>query len=167
MFVGSCLFWMVALVCAPADSPTQGEASKKDLELLQGTWRMADMLTPPGMPKPPKDVMDNMRLVIQGKKMIIQLHGTTREETFSIDASKSPKWIDSTTTIQIIPLDPKAKRQEQKKNIYGIYEITGDTWRVCENSFGDDQDDRTKRPKELKPSGPFTVTVWNRVKMEP
>jgi uncharacterized protein (TIGR03067 family) len=107
------------------------KAEAKELEALQGTWNVDSMEW--GGKSLPKDLMTGYKFVFAGNKLtwdaaigmnsrggkISALDGTYPCE-FKIDPSKEPKEID--ITLQL----PKGDRP-----LVGIYEIKGDTLKMC------------------------------------
>jgi uncharacterized protein (TIGR03067 family) len=118
------------LVAAAAAVAADGkdDASKKDLQALQGTWKVEKMNR--GGEEAPKDVQ-KVLFVFDGNKATID-DGRPRKETatFTLDATKKPKTIDFT---------PEGK----KETVQGIYEVDGDTLKLCFSKPG------TGRPKEM------------------
>jgi erythromycin esterase len=96
-------------------------AVRKDLDRFQGTWQMVS-ITQGGENKPLEGPLANMRVVVQGDKRSVH----SGEMVFShalyrIDPTARPARIDVT-------VEQGALRGQ---TLLGIYEIVGDTQRVC------------------------------------
>jgi len=102
------------LLLIAADKPD--DATKKDLEKLQGTWNVQSM-TRGGKDAPAEEVAKH-KLVIEGEKFLPQTDGKKdAEATFKLDATKKPPAIDVTNKDGEIAL--------------GIYQIDGDTLKLA------------------------------------
>jgi uncharacterized protein (TIGR03067 family) len=90
-----------------------------DLELLQGTWNVT-ALEMDGQTMP-SAVLANARIVIEGNRFTSIGVGAEYQGTLTLDASASPR-----------RLDLKFETGPEKGNTnLGIYEIDGDTWKLC------------------------------------
>ena len=116
----------------------------KDLELLQGTWNIDTMEW--GGKSLPKELMNGYKFVFAGNKLTwhgaigMQSNGgkvTAIDGTFpcdfKIDPGKVPKQIDITLRLK-----------KGDRTVLGIYEIKGDTLKVCYFAS-----DTGKRPAEF------------------
>ena len=105
--------------------------ANKDLELLQGTWNIDTMEW--GGKSLPKELMNGYKFVFAGNKLTwdgaigMQSNGgkvTAIDGTFpcdfKIDPGKVPKQIDITLRLK-----------KGDRTVLGIYEIKGDTLKVC------------------------------------
>ena len=105
----------VAVVAAGSGAGAQGQHS------LQGTWQV---LAAQRNARIASD-LQNHRLTFSGDRFAIRSQGKTiYEGRYTIDPSQKPATIDFTHTAG------KAKGQSW----LGIYEVTGDTLRVCDNA---------------------------------
>jgi uncharacterized protein (TIGR03067 family) len=129
---------LTAAVVAIAADPPKDDASKKDLERLQGVW---DQVTDDGSPFV-------CRVVISGTKLTYIIHPGEFPGTLKIDATKKPATMD-------------VAFKKDLPTLYGIYEVKGDTLRIC---FTDEKG--KERPKEFdaKKGSPYTLWVFKRAK---
>lgn len=112
-----------ALLLAGSFAADATEEAKKALDPLQGKWKLTK-LEIDGAPGP-KDALA-ATVVVTGDKMSILLKGPGGKEekrsmTIRLDPSKSPGHID------MKPEGPPAKDDTS----FGIYELKGDTLRIC------------------------------------
>jgi uncharacterized protein (TIGR03067 family) len=116
-----------------AAAPKEDDA-KKELEKWQGTWTLV------GAEEQGQKVTDDqlkqmpVTLTIKDDKFTIKIGDQTMEGSFTIDPAKKPKTYDAKGT------DADGKTHESK----GIYQITGDTLKVCFAAAD------KERPKEFK-----------------
>jgi uncharacterized protein (TIGR03067 family) len=106
----------VALIMVAADDKDE---IKKELERFQGTWKF-ESLEIGGM-KMDVGVYKDVRLILEGDKFTHKEGKEPAHGTFKVDVSKKPKTIDITFT----------DGPEKGNTILGIYELDGDTYRVC------------------------------------
>jgi uncharacterized protein (TIGR03067 family) len=133
----------------PAPAPgSREEASRRELAKLQGSWRFqswqdGSKKALPGMDKRSFFVGGDVFLVRQGPR-VLQL-GTLR-----LSPSKKPMTIDAIVR----------KGQHEGNTMLGIYELTGDTLKVCFDPEGD------ARPKKFAPAEGSAryVAVFKRVR---
>ena len=129
---------------AQPDGAGGPKTGAKDLELLQGTWNIDTMEW--GGKSLPKELMSGYKFVFAGNKLTwdgaigMQSKGgkvTAMDGTFpcdfKIDPGKEPKQIDITLHLK-----------KGDRTVLGIYEIKGDTLKVC--YFGSNTG---KRPAEF------------------
>jgi RNA polymerase sigma-70 factor (ECF subfamily) len=120
---------------APAAGDKKGEdAAKKDLAALQGTW-IAVRIERSGK-EAPAAMLKDFKVVFKGNKMTIWPGRDDRTSTFKLNPAKSPKWMDH------IPHEGP----EKGKSLPAIYELKGDTLRMCFDNEGVSD----ARPKEFK-----------------
>jgi uncharacterized protein (TIGR03067 family) len=140
-----CAFVTVGLALTADAVP--GDATKKDLDAMQGVWQVVSLeIDGKALPE---DQFKAFKLTIKGDK---GSHpgddGKTEEATLKLDASKKPK------TIDIMPLTGSDKG----KTIRGIYSLEGDTLKVCANHNGD------ARPTEFKGGKDIVLFTMKREK---
>jgi uncharacterized protein (TIGR03067 family) len=101
---------------------------KKEFKKLDGTWAV-DSFTADGNKQADDDVK-KFRLILEGNKYTLKQEDTVVSKgTFKIDPAKKPKTIDVTPT----------EGDGQGSGMLGIYEIDGDTYRVCYAQAGKDR----------------------------
>jgi uncharacterized protein (TIGR03067 family) len=130
-------------LCLAADAPS--DAAKKEQELLQGDWTLASGER--AGEQIPEDLAKSLKRTIKGDVSTV-----TRDDqplakgTFTLDPTKKPKTIDV--------------KLEGGEMIKGIYELSGDTFKLCYGAPGGD------RPKEFATTADngFTLAVWKRAK---
>jgi len=125
------------------------DAAKEDQEKLQGTWVMAE-LEVNGQPVPAEKIQGTT-LTVKGDKYIVKVKDKQHETTFKLDPSQKPKAID-----MYFPDGPELPKLGK-----GLYEIDGDTFRVCRHqAAGQD------RPTQFGswPNTGLFVVVWKRQK---
>jgi uncharacterized protein (TIGR03067 family) len=123
------------------------DTSAADLARMQGDWMVASMKTG-GMDVPADDAQALFRTVNGNEYSVARYTKIVVRGTFKLDATQSPKTIDSTPAP---PGDPT-------KPIRGIYEFDGERLRICNAGPGQ------PRPKnfDAKMYTGHTLTVWER-----
>lgn len=131
--------------CAGADDKADVE---KELKKFQGTWTFESVEA--GGKKLPADQFKGITVTFEGDKYAVKKGDEVVEAaTQKLDPSKSPKTLDAKVT----------DGPNKGAVILGIYEISGDTLKVCFDPEG------KKRPTEFKgESGAQTLVVHKRVK---
>jgi uncharacterized protein (TIGR03067 family) len=124
------------------------DAVKKEYARFEGTWKITS-LEAEGK-KMPENVFKTSRLILKGKRFVHKEGEISLEGTFKVDLSKKPKRIDVTFT----------SGPEAGKTLLGIYELEGDTYRVCMGMPGKD------RPKTFasKANSGHVLEVFKREK---
>jgi uncharacterized protein (TIGR03067 family) len=95
---------------------------KKDPEAIQGTWKVVSLED--GGKEVPKDALDQAapKLIFKGDKYTFTAMDKTVEEgTFKLGAAKDLKTIDLAIT----------EGNDKGKTQVGIYQLSGDTLKVC------------------------------------
>jgi uncharacterized protein (TIGR03067 family) len=139
----------VGLLAAAGDA--REEAAKKDLEAMKGIWTVVS--AEKDGKKISEEALQGFTVTYDGKgKAVAQREGIIFfRGTIRLDPTKKPKTMDST---QMLEGDSKGK-------IYpAIYEINGDTMRVCSTDPG------KARPTEFssKPGSGYFFRVYKREK---
>jgi uncharacterized protein (TIGR03067 family) len=129
-----------------AAGPADGDATKKDLEKMQGDWAAASMVVD-GTKLSDDEAQCLFRTVKGDHYTVYHFNKEIGKGALAIDATKKPKTIDAT---------PAGKA----KPLRGIYELEGDRLKVCFAPPGKD------RPTdfEAKEGSGHTLTVWEREK---
>lgn len=110
---------LIAIVLLAADDPDQpARKITDDLALLQGIWEFQS-LEIEGK-KLPLETFKSSRIEIDGNRFTSTM-GVIYKGTIKIDAARKPKTIDMTFT----------EGPEKGNTARGIYELTGDTWKLC------------------------------------
>jgi uncharacterized protein (TIGR03067 family) len=120
----------VVFVLAPGDADDE---VKKEVAKFEGTWKWISIEME--KMKIPEDALKDPRMKIVGDKFTVKENAdATFGGTFKVDPSKKPKTIDVTF----------ADGKEKGKTMVGIYELEGDTYKVCIDPEG------KNRPAEFK-----------------
>ena len=122
------------------------EGAKKELSGLQGEWTLVSA-TRDGKDMPAERVK-GYKNTVKGAEFSITSEGKTAEEgSMKLDPSKKPKEVEFILA-------------EGKKTALGIYELSGDTYKLCYAPPGKD------RPKDFsaKEGTGYTLSVWQRKK---
>lgn len=108
--------------------------AKKELELLQGTWKVALEVDGKVQPaeKSPKEI------IIAGNK----LTGIGPDMTMRLDPTKKPKWVDLTF-----------KKMNKAYPIRAIYEIDGNHLKICIPLAAKGKVFENKRPESFATAG--------------
>jgi uncharacterized protein (TIGR03067 family) len=94
-------------------------AIQEDLGQLQGTWKAVTFHVD-GKPVSAEE-LNSIRVVIQGTSSTITRGGASRTGELTLDPTRNPKIID----ILLIT------GADQGTTLRGIYDLSGDTFRVC------------------------------------
>ena len=147
---------LVTLFCALVLTASGGTGARagdqadveKELKKFQGTWTFESVEA--GGKNLPADQFKGITVTFEGDKYAVKKGDEVVEAaTQKLDPSKSPKTLDAKVT----------DGPNKGAVILGIYEISGDTLKVCFDPEG------KKRPTEFKgKSGAQTLVVHKRVK---
>jgi uncharacterized protein (TIGR03067 family) len=135
----------VAFILAADDA---AEDVKKELARFEGTWKFVSLEME--KMKLSEEALKHFQLKLEGDKFTTIDENRKSHGTFKVDPAKKPKTIDMTMT------DGPLKG----KTMVGIYELEGDTYKVCVDMSG------KTRPTELaiKPGSGFILEVLKREK---
>ena len=148
---------LLSLFCAVGFAASGGPSAladdkadlEKEVKKFQGTWTIESSVT--GGKELTADELKGFILTFEGDKHTLKKGDDVFQVgTQKIDPSKSPKTIDVTIT----------EGPNKGKVMLGIYEIDGDTLKVCFDPQG------KKRPTEFKspPGSENFVNIHKRVK---
>jgi uncharacterized protein (TIGR03067 family) len=142
------LILVAACSVLAAETPKE-DASRKDLERMQGDWQGVSWVVD-GTPVPDDDAQCMFRTIKGDQYIVFRFENPRGKGTLKLDATKTPKTIDA------LPDGPAAKAGP----IAGIYEINGNTLKLCFAPPG------KERPKDFtsKAGSGHTLTVWMREK---
>jgi uncharacterized protein (TIGR03067 family) len=142
------LMALIAGLLIAADA--KEDEAKKDMEKMQGTWLLVSGER--DGKKFTDEEIKQAKLIVKGDTWRIPKSevGTAQEGTFTLDPTKTPKWTDSMN----------GTGPDKGKTWKGIYELEGDTQKVCLAPPGKD------RPKEFatKAGSGYILQVWKREK---
>jgi uncharacterized protein (TIGR03067 family) len=124
------------------------KAVQEELAKFESTWKLVSLVVEGT--EMPANLIKGTRLTLRGDKWTMAEGGATHGGTFKVDVAKKPKEIDITFT----------EGPEKGKTIHGIYELEGDTYKVCIGMKGSD------RPTafESKPGSGVALEVLQREK---
>jgi uncharacterized protein (TIGR03067 family) len=134
-----------ALLLVAADGKEND--AKKELEQLQGIWYMA-ALEVEGQ-QVAEEKLQATTLTIKGDKYTVTVKDKSYETVITLDPTKKPKAID------MVFSDGPNKDKIHR----GIYELDGDTFKLCRAREPDDE-----RPTEFasQPKSGVFVVIWKR-----
>jgi uncharacterized protein (TIGR03067 family) len=134
---------VLALTSAARSGGGQDDAKK-----MEGTW--APVTAEASGKEFPEEIRKTIKLVLTGGKYVVTVGKETDEGTCKVDSTKKPKTLDITGV----------KGPNQGKTILAIYELTGDTLRVCYDLSG------KGRPTEFKTTtdSPLFLVTYRREK---
>jgi uncharacterized protein (TIGR03067 family) len=137
---------ITALALALVGVAAAGDAAA-DKKALQGTWTLVE-LTERGKPS---EGSKGMELAFSGENFAMKKQGeTVGSGTFKVDPSKKPKTIEITV-----------KKGGDTTTVKGIYELEGDTLRVCHFTGPKAE---TNSPVKFEATADTTVVVLKRAK---
>jgi uncharacterized protein (TIGR03067 family) len=144
--------WLVCVVILLAFATSgrcdNSKGAKEDSKAIQGTWLPSSAEL--GGTEFPEAVVKSIRLVLKDGKYTVTVGNQVDEGTSTQDASKKPKALDIVGT----------KGPNKGKTILAIYELKGDTLRVCYDLSG------KGRPGEFKtkPETQLFLVTYHREK---
>jgi uncharacterized protein (TIGR03067 family) len=123
----------------------KAESKEQALAKLQGKWRV-ERIEENGVAEP-DDEAKRFLLTFKGTRIDVQLRGQTEHTDFTINPEKSPKEID------MIP----QYGDDKGKVFRGIYEIDGDSVRICATPLAE-------RPKKFASEQGTLLLILKRAK---
>jgi uncharacterized protein (TIGR03067 family) len=131
-------------LCAASMVIAQDDAEKKDLKKFEGTWNLVSGERD-GKKVSEDEAKGTVITIKDGSFVFPDLSkiATSQKGPIKLDPTKNPKWIESTSS------------KDGSKSL-GIYEFTGNGYRVCFAPPGKD------RPKEFssKPGSGHNLQIW-------
>src|SRR5262245_30371131 len=103
------------------------KAEKVELEKFTGTWKGASVVQ--DGKEMPKAEAEAVKLVVAGEKYTLKIGDQDIEGTHNLDPTKKPKQIEAVRT----------KGPNKGEKMLGIYELEGDTFKVCFAAPGKDR----------------------------
>jgi uncharacterized protein (TIGR03067 family) len=148
----TCL-WVVTIGLLAASSPLLGggkDTGEDALKKVQGTWKFLSHEMN-GQPTPREEV-EKLKISFSGDKFSVTEDGKVLQAgTNKLDPTKKPAHIDATVT----------DGQGKGVTMLGVYELKGDTLRVCFDPTG------KQRPTGLTPKDGQCGAVIQREKKSP
>jgi uncharacterized protein (TIGR03067 family) len=140
---------LLATIILVVGAAPKDDANAVDLKKMQGDW-MVDTMVKDGIKIPDDDARALFRTVKDDTYSVARFSRVVGKGTFKIDATKKPKTIDSTP----------AGAADKAQQVLGIYELDGDTLKICNAPQGKD------RPTdfEAKQGSEHTLIIWQREK---
>ena len=118
---------------------------KKEVSVLEGAWTIVSLEI--GGQKMPAG---SARIVVKGDHFTTTGMGAAYEGTIAVDANKRPKTLD---------MNFLSGPEKGNKNL-GIFEVKGDTWRLCLDMTG------KSRPKEFASKPGVALETLKRIKAD-
>jgi uncharacterized protein (TIGR03067 family) len=113
------------------NNPQKQTAMQAELDKLQGTWNVVALEI--GGAKMAENVLKGSKIIVKGDTFVTLSMGAAYKGSIKVDVAAMPKTLDLIFT-----------EGPEKGNTNGaIYELDGDTWKICLNVSGKD------RPKEF------------------
>jgi uncharacterized protein (TIGR03067 family) len=137
------LLAVIPLAAAPNDEEGSGDAKK-----LQGSWVLASGRD--DGKKLDEEALKGARLTVEGDRHTVREGDATYKGTHKLDPAAKPKTIDITDT----------EGPFRGKTVLGIYELDGDTFKIC---YAPPERDRPRDFSAPAGSG-HHCHVWKRAK---
>ncbi len=117
---------LIAIVTLASASVSADEKADKALQALQGEWKVDGFVF--GGESASPELIAKLAFTIKDNQMVPS-DDPKDVATIKLDPERKPAWFDST--------------DRSKKTMLGIYELSGDTLRICSAAPG------AERPKEF------------------
>lgn len=143
---------LALVAAAPADDKKADETTKAEMKKMEGNWTFEKIVTAEGNERP-ADELKAMTLEVKDDTRVVKRDGKPLvKSTFKIDPKASPKTID----VSVV----EGPEETKGKTLYGVYELDGDTFKICLSVEGKD------RPKKVESGEGVVLQVFKRVKEE-
>jgi uncharacterized protein (TIGR03067 family) len=141
---------LVAVVALGIAADKKDDAVKAEQKSIEGSWALESGVVNGN--KVPDNQVKDYRMIRKGDQATFQRGKETIHGTHTIDPTAKPK------TVDITPKDGPNK----DKTLLGIYELKGDTLKMCYGMAGKD------RPTEFssKANSGVILHIWKRVKVK-
>jgi uncharacterized protein (TIGR03067 family) len=143
-------FALTILASLLAFDPPKNDPVRAELKRLEGTWEAVEFEAE-GRKMSAKDLAGGQPPMVQeykGDRLLVKQGGKVVEEgTVKLDPTRAPKTMDLT-----------GKQDGREATLRAIYELTGDTLRVCYRPEG------RPRPTEFKAEGQAMILTLKRQK---
>jgi uncharacterized protein (TIGR03067 family) len=140
--------------CLLATAVAQPDDAKKELEKLQGTWEIIEVVNSGHVIPPEK--LEGGQVVFKGDEMTLKEGSDDKDPRkfrIKLDPSQNPKAIDAT-----------ALNRAYKGSVSpAIYRLEGDTLKLCSPNSPDTKE----RPKELKSEEGLKVVLLTLKRLKP
>jgi uncharacterized protein (TIGR03067 family) len=139
------LIWAAGLVSVVDRPLKKDELLKKEWKLLRGTWEAVSLVI-----NGEKNQSPNATVVVQQNRWTLRINNQVLKGTLTIDVTRSPRTFDAKVT----------EGFGEGTVVLGIYQIDGNTWRLC---WSTEYDGKT-RPTELtgKAGSQQLYFLWKR-----
>lgn len=144
--------WLLAvLMVLSLTCVAWSQGGQDDVKLMEGTWLPASAEL--SGKELPEEVRKIIKLVLKGDTYTVTVGDQPDEGKVKVDATKKPKTLDITGT----------KGANMGKTMLAIYEVNGDTLRVCYDMSG------KAYPKDFKttPDSQLFLVTYKRQKGQP
>ena len=143
----TCLQFALAVVASSAAQEPRDKAAKEELAKLEGTWRLVSGEID-GRKVPRGDIKD-VSMVIRGDRVTIAEGKQISQAEIRVNPAAKPKQIDT----------KYLSGPEKGFTALGIYELDGNTLRICHTSKA-----KPKRPEKLETAenSRLVLAVWQR-----
>jgi uncharacterized protein (TIGR03067 family) len=141
---------MLLILCAtllPVSQAFSTDADEKDIDKMQGDWALASYVID-GTKLSDDEAQSLFRTVKGDQYTVLLFDKVITKGRFKIDPKKNPKTIDS------------YPEGVSDKAVLGIYELQGDTLKICSAPLGKE---RPTKFESQKNSG-YSLMIWEREK---
>jgi uncharacterized protein (TIGR03067 family) len=138
----------VAVLGLRAAGDAKDDAIKKEMQALKGTWVAVSL------------VVDGKKVDPKGRTVIFDGTGKVTVKTEGMPVVEATHRVDPTKKPKVYSVTQTSEGENKGKTYFGIYEVNGDTAKVCRASPG------KERPTEFssKPGSGHALVIYKRVK---